>query len=66
MSNIRSQILGLGTCVPSRVITNDDLTQWMDTTHEWIVERTGIEEREDGLKRVKAVPSWPPGHAERP
>lgn len=41
----RSRILGLGTAVPDRVIANDDLTQWMDTSHEWIVERTGIEER---------------------
>ncbi len=42
---IYSRILGLGSYVPSRVVTNDDLTQWMDTSHEWIVERTGIEER---------------------
>lgn len=45
MSDIRSRILGLGTYVPPRVVTNNDLTQWMDTSHEWIVERTGIEER---------------------
>ncbi|HET6612999.1 MAG TPA: beta-ketoacyl-ACP synthase III [Kofleriaceae bacterium] len=45
MSEIRSRILGLGSYVPSRVVTNDDLTQWMDTSHEWIVERTGIEQR---------------------
>ena len=31
--------------MPDRVITNGDLTHWMDTSHEWIVERTGIEER---------------------
>jgi 3-oxoacyl-[acyl-carrier-protein] synthase-3 len=37
--------MGLGAYVPPRVITNQDLTQWMDTSHEWIVERTGIEER---------------------
>jgi 3-oxoacyl-[acyl-carrier-protein] synthase-3 len=35
----------LGTSVPDRVITNHDLTKWMDTSHEWIVARTGIEER---------------------
>jgi 3-oxoacyl-[acyl-carrier-protein] synthase III len=44
-SQIRSRILGLGSYVPPRVVTNEDLTQWMDTTHEWIVERTGIQER---------------------
>jgi 3-oxoacyl-[acyl-carrier-protein] synthase III len=38
-------ITGLGTCVPDRVVTNDDLTQYVDTTNEWIVERTGIRER---------------------
>ena len=42
---MRSIILGLGTYVPDRVVTNDDLTQFMDTSHEWIVERTGIEQR---------------------
>lgn len=41
----RSRILGLGTCVPDRVVTNHELSQRMDTTDEWIVERTGIRER---------------------
>jgi 3-oxoacyl-[acyl-carrier-protein] synthase III len=41
----RSRILGLGTCVPPRVVTNHDLMKVMDTTHEWIVERSGVEER---------------------
>jgi len=45
MEQRRSRVLGLGGYVPPRVVTNHDLTQWMDTTHEWIVERTGIEER---------------------
>jgi len=31
--------------VPERVVTNDDLTQWMDTSDEWIQTRSGIEER---------------------
>ena len=41
----RSRILGLGAYVPSRVVTNHDLSQWMETSHDWIVERSGIEER---------------------
>ena len=45
MQERRSRILGLGGYVPPRVVTNQDMTQWMDTTTEWIVERTGIEER---------------------
>jgi 3-oxoacyl-[acyl-carrier-protein] synthase-3 len=41
----RSRILGLGAYVPPRVVTNHDLAKIMETSHEWIVERTGIEER---------------------
>jgi 3-oxoacyl-[acyl-carrier-protein] synthase-3 len=41
----RSRILGLGTFVPDRVVSNDDLRQYMETSDEWIVERTGIHER---------------------
>lgn len=52
MSLRRSRILGMGGYVPERVVTNHDLSQWMETSHDWIVERTGIEERrwvpEDG------------------
>jgi 3-oxoacyl-[acyl-carrier-protein] synthase-3 len=40
-----SRIAGLGHFVPERVVTNADLSQWMDTTDEWIRQRTGIEER---------------------
>jgi 3-oxoacyl-[acyl-carrier-protein] synthase III len=40
-----SKILGVGHYVPERVITNQDLTQWMETSDEWIQERTGIKER---------------------
>ncbi|HZB22349.1 MAG TPA: beta-ketoacyl-ACP synthase III [Gaiellaceae bacterium] len=38
-------ITGLGVHVPDHVVTNDDLAKLVDTTHEWIVERTGIHER---------------------
>jgi len=41
----RSRILGIGGHVPPRVVTNQDLTQLMDTTDEWIIERTGIHQR---------------------
>lgn len=40
-----SRIAGLGFHVPDNIVTNDDLTQWMDTSDEWIRKRTGIEER---------------------
>ena len=38
-------IKGMGYYVPSNVVTNDDLAGIMDTNNEWIVERTGINER---------------------
>ena len=41
----RIGITGLGTCVPERVLTNDELSKLVDTSDEWIVERTGIRER---------------------
>ncbi len=41
----RIGITGLGVNVPDRVFTNKDLEQYVDTTDEWIVERTGIRER---------------------
>ncbi|MGZ8545215.1 MAG: 3-oxoacyl-ACP synthase III family protein [Flavisolibacter sp.] len=41
----RSRIAGVGMYVPEQVVTNDDLTQYMDTSDAWIQERTGIKER---------------------
>jgi len=41
----RTIITGIGMYVPERVITNKELTQYMDTSDEWIQERTGIKER---------------------
>lgn len=40
-----ARILGTGRALPPRVVTNEDFTRWMDTTDEWIVQRTGIRER---------------------
>lgn len=38
-------IAGIGSYLPERVVTNEELTQLMDTSDEWIRERTGIKER---------------------
>ena len=38
-------ITGLGSHVPERVVTNDELSQYVETSDEWIRERTGIRER---------------------
>jgi len=40
-----STITGLGFYVPEKVVTNQDLTQYMETSDEWIRERTGIQQR---------------------
>jgi 3-oxoacyl-[acyl-carrier-protein] synthase III len=44
-SDVQVTITGLGAHAPERVITNDELSQLVDTSDEWIVERTGIRER---------------------
>jgi 3-oxoacyl-[acyl-carrier-protein] synthase-3 len=40
-----SKIAGLGFYVPEKVVTNQDLTAFVNTTDEWIVERTGVRQR---------------------
>jgi 3-oxoacyl-[acyl-carrier-protein] synthase-3 len=41
----RTVIRGTGRYLPPRVVTNEDMAQWMDTSDEWIRQRTGIEQR---------------------
>lgn len=41
----RAGILGVGSFLPPKIVTNDELAARMDTTNEWIVTRTGIRER---------------------
>jgi len=45
VSIIRSVVAGCGSYLPKRRVTNDDLSKTVDTTDEWIVERTGIHAR---------------------
>ena len=45
MKKISVGISGIGSYVPDRILTNHDLSKIVDTNHDWIVERTGIEER---------------------
>ena len=42
---LRTVILGAGCYLPERVVTNDELAKTVDTSDEWIVQRTGIRER---------------------
>ena len=46
----RSRIKGVGSYLPARILTNDDLSRMVDTSDEWIVERTGIRERRIAAK----------------
>ena len=45
MSIIRSRLAGVGAYLPERIVTNDDLAKIVDTSDEWIVERSGIRQR---------------------
>jgi 3-oxoacyl-[acyl-carrier-protein] synthase III len=50
----RAKITALGTYVPPRILTNQDLEKMVDTTDQWILERTGIRERHLADKGVAA------------
>lgn len=45
MSRLRAVPAGIGSYLPERVVTNEELAKTVDTTHDWIVERTGIHRR---------------------
>ena len=45
MSILRSVVLGCGSYLPARILSNDELARSVETTDEWIVQRTGIRER---------------------
>ncbi|OJT96211.1 MAG: 3-oxoacyl-ACP synthase [Alphaproteobacteria bacterium 65-7] len=50
---IRARIIGCGACLPSNIVTNDDLAKTVDTSDEWIRERTGITQRHIALPGEK-------------
>jgi 3-oxoacyl-[acyl-carrier-protein] synthase-3 len=52
---LQSKIAGIGHYLPSQVVTNDDLSKVMDTTDEWIQERTGIQTRRYGIKHEETT-----------
>jgi 3-oxoacyl-[acyl-carrier-protein] synthase-3 len=45
VSVIRSAVTGVGSYLPEKIVTNEDLSKFVDTSDEWIVERTGIRQR---------------------
>ncbi|WP_241481485.1 3-oxoacyl-ACP synthase III family protein [Mesobacillus campisalis] len=54
LTDVNVGILGVGSYVPSTIVTNQELEQKIDTTNEWIVAKTGIEERRH-LEKEKAT-----------
>ncbi len=54
---LRTKIAGIGKYLPERIVTNNDLTAHMDTSDEWIRERTGIEERRYADKHKESTSS---------
>ena len=54
---IRSKISGIGKYLPEKIVTNADLEKIIDTSDEWIQERTGIKERRY-VEPGKETPSW--------
>lgn len=51
---MKARITGMGSYLPSKVLSNDDLEKMVDTSDEWIVSRTGIKER-----RIAAADEFP-------
>jgi 3-oxoacyl-[acyl-carrier-protein] synthase III len=52
---MKTKIAGIGMYVPDHIVTNDDLSKLMDTSDEWIRERTGIEERRYATKHKETT-----------
>jgi 3-oxoacyl-[acyl-carrier-protein] synthase-3 len=50
---IRARVIGCGACLPSNVVTNDDLARKVETSDAWIRERTGIHQRHIALPGEK-------------
>jgi 3-oxoacyl-[acyl-carrier-protein] synthase-3 len=56
-AGVQVSITGLGCNVPDRIVSNDELAKFVDTSDEWIIERTGIRERRmaDGTEALSDV-----------
>ena len=51
---MRAQIIGTGSCLPEKVVTNDFLSTIMETSDEWISSRTGIRQRHIAIEETTA------------
>jgi len=57
MNNIKTKILGTGIYLPKQIVTNFDLEKIVDTSDQWIYERTGIKQRRISSKEGGEYPS---------
>jgi 3-oxoacyl-[acyl-carrier-protein] synthase-3 len=53
---LRSVVTGVGGYLPERIVTNDDLAKIVETSDEWIRERTGIRQRRQAEEQQGAEP----------
>ncbi len=55
MSNLHSKIIGCGSYLPEKILTNYDIEKIVDTSHDWIFERTGIVQRHIASENESSV-----------
>ena len=55
MTELYSKIIGSGSYLPEKILTNHDLAKIVDTNHDWIFERTGIEQRHIASENESSV-----------
>jgi 3-oxoacyl-[acyl-carrier-protein] synthase-3 len=55
MSDLYSKVIGSGSYLPEKILTNHDLAKIVDTSHDWIFERTGIEQRHIASENESSV-----------
>ncbi|MDO4256698.1 MAG: beta-ketoacyl-ACP synthase III [Kocuria sp.] len=53
--NAHTRILGIGAYRPSEIVTNEDVCQWIDSSDEWIVKRTGVHTRHRAPADVSVI-----------
>lgn len=57
---MRAQIIGTGSCLPEKIVTNDFLSTIVETSDEWISSRTGIRQRHIAINETTASMSTEP------
>jgi 3-oxoacyl-[acyl-carrier-protein] synthase III len=55
MTDLYSKVIGCGSYLPEKILTNHDLAKIVDTSHDWIFERTGIEQRHIASEKESSV-----------